>query len=330
MPAGRAGNSLVVIRLNCYVYIHAEFPHELGEETTVNDNKYVLPALLSAAVLAGCQSTSQPEKLGLTTDLFPGTSVGEVKKFTDSNDIETQYLNAHRGGRIASVAYRRMPARFVFGIESDPLKEEYLRSWKWMKDKEIVFGRQFEFRSPFGRMRIKRFTTTGRNCAFFRKQFETTNDNMARKRKSIEGYICETPRESLPDATVAKFLDGISVKRGEAPTTPRQIASKAELPRIERRSLVFTWEGVSDKMAGRIEIEGSMKSGVMSVNWPNSDDTCEGTYALTSEAGGGWSVSCTNGKTASGDYRYVDDGKVEGTGKDQDGKAVRFRLGQVS
>jgi len=109
---------------------------------------------------------------------------------------------------------------------------------------------------------------------------------------------------------------------------PSQYTARAKNAGTVKRPIALNWEGQSELIAGTVSVSGSNGQGTISADLPNGAGSCKGTYTLApSKEAGVWSMSCTNGKAASGTYKTTHNGRgAIGNGTDTDGRKVKFTI----
>lgn len=116
---------------------------------------------------------------------------------------------------------------------------------------------------------------------------------------------------------------------GTTPPTPSNDDTAA--PRNlnwEERSIALQWDGMNDLVAGKILLSQSSKRGKIRATLPRAQGSCSGEYRIVSQQRGEWSLFCSNGLTASGDFEAFGAGKgSSGNGVDNEGRAIRFTVG---
>mgnify|MGYP001186942011 FL=1 len=97
------------------------------------------------------------------------------------------------------------------------------------------------------------------------------------------------------------------------------------------RSIAFSWEGYEELIIGTVGYEESDDGKTsMSLNLPNNDGSCEGTYLLQNGGKGTWLVACSNNMGAAGTLNWDDEGGVIGSGRDYKDKKVKFTVAKRS
>ena len=68
----------------------------------------------------------------------------------------------------------------------------------------------------------------------------------------------------------------------------------------------------------------------LSLELPNNDGSCEGTYLLQNGGMGTWQVTCANKLGAAGTLEWKENGSVTGNGRDYNDKKVKFTVSKRS
>lgn len=94
------------------------------------------------------------------------------------------------------------------------------------------------------------------------------------------------------------------------------------------RSIAMEWEGIGELLAGEIHFTKGANGGTFSVNMPNrSAEKCTGVYSFKTRTEGIWSLACSDGRTANGEFRtHGTDAGSSGSGRDSEGKLVKFTV----
>ena len=94
------------------------------------------------------------------------------------------------------------------------------------------------------------------------------------------------------------------------------------------RSIAMNWQGYDDLILGKIKFSEKDLMGKLEFSLPNNDGRCIGTYVL-SKTKGTWSIYCeSRDVNASGLLKWnKNDGSVNGNGKDNNGKKIKFKVG---
>jgi hypothetical protein len=113
-----------------------------------------------------------------------------------------------------------------------------------------------------------------------------------------------------------------------APVATRPSGNAGSIP------VNLTWEGERATATGVMRFTGQ-NGGTVSVNLQDKPAACSGTWAAgpADSAGavaGTWSLSCIDGRTATGTFRSPRYGQGTGEGKDSTGKGVTFDFGRTS
>ena len=126
--------------------------------------------------------------------------------------------------------------------------------------------------------------------------------------------------------TRLRFDEGkINQAKGPAPTDPKTTSNQDE----DSRKLTVEWLGEPNITVGKVSLDGNGQgAGRMTMNFSSSGGSCSGNYAVTSGLKGTWSVSCNNGKSASGVFTSLGAGAgAMGTGTDNEGKKFNYEIG---
>lgn len=97
----------------------------------------------------------------------------------------------------------------------------------------------------------------------------------------------------------------------------------------EVRPLIAEWDGDTQRIVGSIDIAQNAPGGRVWLSHPNQEDICQGSYRFVDRNGRGtWSLTCTNGDTASGVLQAYGEGRgSSGSGTDSHGRRIRYTLG---
>ena len=93
----------------------------------------------------------------------------------------------------------------------------------------------------------------------------------------------------------------------------------------------MSWQGYDDLILGKIKFSEKDLMGKLEFSLPNNDGTCIGTYVL-SKTKGTWSIFCeSKDVNASGILQWNNnDGSVNGNGKDNKGKKIKFKVASIN
>lgn len=96
----------------------------------------------------------------------------------------------------------------------------------------------------------------------------------------------------------------------------------------QTRSIAVQWTGFSELIAGEISFRKNGQAGRIKLTLSKTLGQCSGTYRMTGQRSGTWSIACTNGMTASGLLETYGSGKgSSGEGEDNKGHSVKFTVG---
>ncbi len=310
-------------------------------------------AMVGLITIAGCQTTSVPEKLRLVSTQFPESSLNYHEKPASALERQKQRIDASHGTKILEVIYLTAGSGYVWLRPTEELPEKGLRGWNRMKDALFSLGSYHKVSSSLGQLNYRRFTVGQRECAYFGKYFGwSTQDDTSRPTKMVNGYFCEGPSVRLTDSNIAELLQGFSLTR-ETPKPETALVPKPQEPIAQKqqesaehkqmvsssamtRELSGTWEGVSKNLTGTFSSGSSKGRGRLTVALNELDATCtgqwiyaKGQYNTNVIPQGTWSVACDNGLTAGG--TYLSKSPTQGTieGEDAKGRELAMNFKEI-
>jgi len=104
----------------------------------------------------------------------------------------------------------------------------------------------------------------------------------------------------------------------------KKITKKYELN--GERSIALSWEGYKELIAGTVTFNEADYKGTLNLPLPNNDGSCDGSYSLQQGGKGTWQIACTNNMGAAGTLKWTENGGVTGSGRDHNGKKVKFTV----
>ena len=98
-----------------------------------------------------------------------------------------------------------------------------------------------------------------------------------------------------------------------------------------KRSFAMSWDGYDDLILGEVKFIENDLVGKLKFSLPQNDGACIGTYVL-SKTKGTWSIFCEKkDANASGILKWdSSNGSVSGTGKDNKGNKVKFKVASIN
>ena len=141
-----------------------------------------------------------------------------------------------------------------------------------------------------------------------------------------DGDITELPGIDYKTGALddSKKITGENNKKDE-----KKIVKKKEAK--GERSVAISWDGYEELIIGTVGYEESDDGKTsMSLELPNNDGSCEGTYLLQNGGKGTWLLACSNNMGAAGTLNWNDDGSVTGSGRDYKDKKVKFTVAKQS
>ncbi len=182
-----------------------------------------------------------------------------------------------------------------------------------------------------------RFRVNGENCqyVYYNPDLGTTDEWTGRSEApfSTEIIHCGT---STPFAENSFKLDGeketVTITYPGSTDNTETGNSQVSRPHLPfKRPIAIRWEGEKKLIAGTVELSKTSGAGKIRITLPENAGSCRGAFKFDSSRKGHWSVSCTNGLSASGTMTGYGKGKgSSGVGYDADGRSVTFTMGGAS
>ena len=104
--------------------------------------------------------------------------------------------------------------------------------------------------------------------------------------------------------------------------------------------LALKWHSFEDLIIGKIDYENGISNGNITLELPNEKTICKGSFAVSPNFSGTWSISCPDNSnrsyqhkknmTASGTMNKNDNNQLIGTGKDFVGRTVEFISNRIN
>ena len=171
----------------------------------------------------------------------------------------------------------------------------------------------------------------GDTYAFTRKEYYWSSNSQNQKRKNYEyessGRCIKINKNEFKKEKIIKV-----VKKEEKKIIKKKTISQNNSKLIEgERSFAMSWQGYDDLILGKIKFSEKDLMGKLEFSLPNNDGKCIGTYVL-SKIKGTWSILCeSKDLNASGILKWNNnDGSVNGNGKDNKGKKIKFKVASIN
>ena len=171
----------------------------------------------------------------------------------------------------------------------------------------------------------------GDTYAFTRKEYYWSPNSQSQNKKNYEyessGRCIKIKENEFKKEKIIKV-----VKKEEQKITKKKNISQNSSKLIEgERSFAMSWQGYDDLILGKIKFSEKDLMGKLEFSLPNNDGTCIGTYVL-SKTKGTWSIFCeSKDVNASGILQWNNnDGSVNGNGKDNKGKKIKFKVASIN
>jgi len=171
----------------------------------------------------------------------------------------------------------------------------------------------------------------GDTYAFTRKEYYWSPNSQSQNKKNYEyessGRCIKIKKNEFKKEKIIKV-----VKKEEKKIIKKKKISQNSSKLIEgERSFAMSWQGYDDLILGKIKFSEKDLMGKLEFSLPNNDGTCIGTYVL-SKTKGTWSIFCeSKDVNASGILQWNNnDGSVNGNGKDNKGKKIKFKVASIN
>ena len=171
----------------------------------------------------------------------------------------------------------------------------------------------------------------GDTYAYTRKEYYWSSNSSSQNKKNYEyessGRCLKISENEYKKERVIKVA-----KKEEKKIIKKKKISQNNSKLIEgERSFAMSWQGYDDLILGKIKFSEKDLMGKLEFSLPNNDGTCIGTYVL-SKTKGTWSVLCdSKDVNASGILKWNNnDGSVNGNGKDNKGKKIKFKVASIN
>ena len=165
--------------------------------------------------------------------------------------------------------------------------------------------------------------------AFTRTEFYWSSAEQTQKKNyeyESSGRCIKIKKDEFQLEQIAKFEKKKDKKKKKIET--KSIKSKTLKG---KRSFAMSWDGYDDLILGRIKFIENDLVGKLEFSLPGNDGACIGTYVL-SKIKGTWSIFCEKkDANASGILKWdSSNGSVSGTGKDNKGNKVKFKVASIN
>jgi len=171
----------------------------------------------------------------------------------------------------------------------------------------------------------------GDTYAFTRKEYYWSSNSQTQNKKNYEyessGRCMKINENEFKKEKIIKV-----VKKEEKKIIKKKKISQNNSKLIEgERSFAMSWQGYDDLILGKIKFSEKDLMGKLEFSLPNNDGICIGTYVL-SKTKGTWSIFCESKDiNASGILKWNNkDGSVNGNGKDNKGKKIKFKVASIN
>ena len=219
-----------------------------------------------------------------------------------------------------------------------PVSQQLLAPLIGLKGTTLDLGRESVLPAPLGHTVMRHFRSDARHCVAWRLMVSDTGWDRGAGNGVLIGYYCQAGQLSrdLPERLLKNLgFRGSYVPPGTPPGVVPQ-TDKRSVGRSPAKTYTapFTahWEGAKDVLQGTMSyVQAGGKGDIMA---SYGDVDCQGRWQwVAGEYGteqlphGTWSITCTDGRSASGTYLSSKPDQSEGQGVDSDGKQVRITVG---
>ena len=167
----------------------------------------------------------------------------------------------------------------------------------------------------------------GDTYAFTRKEYYWSSNSQSQNKKNYEyessGRCIKIKENEFKKEKIIKV-----VKKEEKKIKKKTISQSSSKLIEGERSFAMSWQGYDDLILGKIKFSEKDLMEKLEFSLPNNHGRCIGTYVL-SKTKGTWSIYCeSQDVNASGLLKWnKNDGSVNGNGKDNKGKKIKFKVG---
>lgn len=164
--------------------------------------------------------------------------------------------------------------------------------------------------------------------AFTRKEFYWSAANQAQNYEyESSGRCIKIKKDEFELEKILKVVKKVEKKKKKE----IKIVSTKSKTLKGKRSFAMSWDGYDDLILGEVNFIENDLVGKLEFTLPKNDGTCIGTYVL-SKTKGTWSILCeSNNVNASGILKWdSSNGSVSGTGKDNNGNKVKFKVASIN
>ena len=168
-------------------------------------------------------------------------------------------------------------------------------------------------------------------------------------------YVNYTKFNNLSFESFEKNKDTLSFTTDKNVTSLNTKATQNVVKKIENKNLeskskkidpkkvkylALKWHSFEDLIIGKIDYENGISNGNITLELPNEKTICKGSFAVSPNFSGTWSISCPDNSnrsyqhkknmTASGTMNKNDNNQLIGTGKDFVGRKVEFISNRIN
>ena len=179
----------------------------------------VVPLVGLVLILTGC-TAGQYDKI---SEVAPEKSMlrfyGEAQKgltpkrvaYADPWEYE-EYAGFNGNGSRLEVFYLAAAGEEI-SIEYPYHLHRMVNTWQYNAGKSKIWGEAYHVENPMTQIEYQRYTQNGESCAGFHAGWDSANDDPVRRPgRVIFGYLCNTDKGRLSDASITDTLSNIGIR----------------------------------------------------------------------------------------------------------------------
>ena len=148
------------------------------------------------------------------------------------------------------------------------------------------------------------------------------NKKIEKLKKLNDAYKSGLITKEIFESSKKRIINSLSNSKKTPKKVKKKYSDKGEKP------IAISWAGYSDLIAGKITFVEKDYQGSLTLDLPNNDGNCKGSYSLLINGSGTWQIACSNNMAAHGTIEWIKNKTTTGVGKDLDNKTVKFTVGK--
>jgi len=168
----------------------------------------VLAIVIAMQVLLSCQfAPIVPQDLQFSSSIFKPDDINRRAEKVPFGHL--QFITAENGPYRVNIVHIAADGGSVVSNHYHHSRI-VLRSWKDLKDADLVFGDEYFLKTSIGEIRYERFSISGMPCFQFHRYFNRSMiDDESRERTIIAGYFCNNAKNPANMTEMAELLQGL-------------------------------------------------------------------------------------------------------------------------